>query len=670
MNDTKNISERIETLIKRINRYDQAYYVEGRPIISDAEYDRLYAELQALERAHPDLRRPDSPTHRVGAAPITAFNTVTHVERMMSLDNTYSESDLLAFIQRTSQILESTPCTYTLEPKIDGIAISLRYENGILTQAATRGDGIQGDDVTHNIRTIRSLPLALPIQIPLIEIRGEVYLSRQAFAQLNEERLSAEAPPFANARNAASGTLKLLDSREVARRNLSILCYGIGAYTALSVDTQLQWLDLLKEWGIPTPSPVYHAQDPQALIQHLHTLDSIRHTLPYDTDGAVIKVNEWPLQKILGHTSKSPRWAIAYKYAAEQARTLLQTVTFQVGRTGVITPVAELETVELSGTRVSRATLHNFDEIQRKDIRLHDTVIVEKAGEIIPAVVGIVLDARTGKETPITPPTHCPSCHTALQWEGIALKCPNTLQCPAQIIRRVVHFASRQGMNIEGLGESLVELLVKHKLIHNPADLYTLTEEDLLKLPRIAEKSAKNLLKAIAESKTRPLQHLIYALGIPHIGITAANTLAQHFSSLQTLSQVTIAQLTPIHEIGEIMAKSITDYFSTPHHQALIARLIEAGINTESSHTASSFPPILKDQTWVITGRLSHSRDHTADLLRALGAKVTSSVTRKTTAVLVGEDPGSKLASAQALQIPIYDEKSWASLLAQHQIPW
>jgi DNA ligase (NAD+) len=589
---------------------------------------------------------------------------------MMSLDNTYSEDELLNFIHRTQTLLESTPCTYTLEPKIDGIAISLRYEHGILTQAATRGDGIQGEDVTHNIRTIRTLPLTIPTQLPLIEIRGEVYFTSEAFNRINEERISAEETPFANPRNAASGTLKLLDSREVARRQLSILCYGIGAHSPLPIQTQLEWFQLLAQWHIPTPSPIYHAQDPQTLIRHLHTLDAIRHTLPYETDGAVIKVNEWPLQKTLGHTSKSPRWAIAYKFATAQARTPLQSVTFQVGRTGIITPVAELQTVELSGTRVSRATLHNFDEIHRKDIRIYDTVIVEKAGEIIPAVVGVVLDARIGNERPITPPTHCPSCSTPLQWEGIFLKCPNTHQCPAQISRRILHFASRQAMNIEGLGESLVDLLVHHRLIHDPSDLYTLTEAKLLTLPRIAEKSAKNLLQAIEQSKTRPLHHLIHALGIPHIGITAAKILAQHFSTLQALTQVTTEQLTPIHEIGTIMAQSITDYFANPHHQALISRLIQAGINTRSTHSTPAYPQILQGQTWIITGRLRHSRDHTADLLRSLGAKVTSSVTRKTTAVLAGEAPGSKLITAKNLQIPIYDEASWAALLTQHQIPW
>jgi DNA ligase (NAD+) len=669
MNDTK-IAERIDTLIKRINRYDQAYYNEGYSLIPDAEYDALYAELRSLENTHPHLRRPDSPTQRIGATPLTDFNTVTHAEPMLSLDNTYSETDLLAFLQRTTLALESTPCTYTLEPKIDGVAVSLRYQYGILTLAATRGDGIQGDDVTQNIRTIRSLPLTIPTQAPLIEIRGEVYFTRQAFAQINEERLSAEAPPFANARNAASGTLKLLDSREVARRRISILCYGIGAHTDIPIQTQLEWIQLLKQWHLPTPSPIYHAQDPSTLIQHLRSLNTIRHTLPYDTDGAVIKVNEWPLQKILGNTSKAPRWAIAYKFAPEQARTTLQSVSFQVGRTGVITPVAELQTVELSGTRVSRATLHNFDEIHRKDIRIHDTVIIEKAGEIIPAVVGVVLDNRTGKEQSITPPTHCPSCHTPLQSEGIALKCPNALHCPAQITRRILHYASRKAMNIEGLGESLVELLVNHHLIRDPADLYSLTKESLLALPRIAEKSAQNLLQSIAQSKSRPLHQLIYALGIPHIGTTAAKTLAQHFPSIQSLSQVTIHQLTPIHEIGEIMAKSITDYFASPHHQSLIARLIQAGVNTQSNQPPSSFPPILKGQSWVITGRLSHTRDHTADLLRALGAKVTSTVTRKTTALLAGEDPGSKLTTARSLNVPIYDEASWASLLAKHGIPW
>ncbi|MCS7063349.1 MAG: NAD-dependent DNA ligase LigA [Methylacidiphilales bacterium] len=661
--------QRIHTLTDRLTRYDIAYYNEGRPLISDTEYDNLYAELVQLEKSFPHLRLPHSPTLRVGAPPQESFRTIPHTYPMLSLDNTYSEAELRAFIHRTLTSLETSHCTFTLEPKIDGVAISLRYERGILTLALTRGDGLRGDDVTANIRTIRTLPLTIPTDAPLLEIRGEIYFTREAFMRINEERLASDEPPFANARNAAAGTLKLLDSREVARRRLSILCYGIAIPSPhIPAQSQLEWLHLLQSWHIPTPSPVLHAADPDTLIRHLHYLDKIRPTLPYDTDGAVIKVNEWPLQTTLGHTAKSPRWAIAYKFAPKQAHTRLRTVTFQVGRTGTITPVAELEPVELSGTRVTRATLHNFDEIRRKDIRIHDLVTVEKAGEIIPAVVGVQIDLRQGNEIPITPPTHCPSCSTSLQWDGIALKCPNTHHCPAQIIRRIVHFASRQAMNIEGLGEAVVELLVHHKLTRSPADLYTLTTQQLLTLPRFAEKSAQNLLQAIEKSKHRPLPNLIFALGIPHVGLTAAHTLAQHFPSLQALSHATRDRLLAIHEIGDTMAQSILDYFADPHHQNLIAQLHQAGITPKT--TPHTYPPLLNGQTWVITGTLRHSRDHTADLLRALGATVANSVTKKTTHLLVGQNPGSKLAQAQKLGLTIIDETSWTALLSQHQIPW
>ncbi len=460
-------------LVEQIRQLDRAYYEEAQPLVSDQEYDRLYRELLDLETSHPELRTSDSPSQRVGGAPLPYFISVAHSIPMQSLDNTYSAAELEAFVDRIQKALEGEKLGFVIEPKIDGVAVSIRYEKGKLVQGLTRGDGQKGDDITENLRTIRKLPLEIKNRAPVLEVRGEVYYPRAAFDKLNRQREAAGEPTFANPRNAAAGTLKQLDSKLVAKRPLSIVLYGPGELVGVECATQQEWLDLIARAGLPVPEKTWFCSTKSELLSAVEELDVARKKFSYATDGAVVKLNEWRLRNALGATSKAPRWAIAYKYSAEKAVTTLEGVTFQVGRTGVITPVAELKPVLLAGSTVARATLHNFEEIKRKDIRLGDHVTIEKAGEVIPAVLGAVLEARTGEEKAIEPPSHCPACQTELVWDGIFLRCPNP-SCPAQTQRRIQHFAQRGAMDIDGMGESLVEQLVEAELAKDPADLYQL----------------------------------------------------------------------------------------------------------------------------------------------------------------------------------------------------
>ena len=655
-------SKRHQELAEEIRRLDRAYYVEAQSLVSDQEYDRLYRELLDLEMAHPELQTADSPSQRVGGAPLPHFTSVAHALPMQSLDNTYSPADLEAFVDRIQKALEGEKLGFVIEPKIDGVAVSVRYEKGKFVQGLTRGDGQKGDDITANLRTIRNLPLEIKSTAPVLEVRGEVYYPRAAFDKLNKQREAAGEALFANPRNTAAGTLKQLDSRLVAKRPLSIVLYGPGELHGVECATQREWLDLIKKAGLPGPERTWFCRTKSDLLSAVEELDTARRKFAYETDGAVIKLDEWRLRNALGTTSKAPRWAIAYKYSAEKAVTTLEGVTFQIGRTGVITPVAELKPVLLAGTTVSRATLHNFEEIKRKDIRLGDHVTIEKAGEIIPAVLGAVLEARTKKVKVIEPPEECPACGTKPAWDGIFLRCPNP-SCPAQTQRKIQHFAQRGAMDIDGMGEALVEQLVAANIAKDPADLYDLKLEQLSGLERMAEKSAQNVLDGIEASKKADLWRLIFGLGILHVGVGAARALASHFGTLDKLEAATEEELLHIHDIGEVVAKSIVTWFGSKENQTLLQRLRTAGVNTTAQQAATrSGGTKLAGKTFVLTGTLGVPRETIAERIRLAGGKVSGSVSKKTDYVVAGENAGSKLADAERLGVKILNEKEFEVL--------
>lgn len=651
-------------LVEQIRKLDRAYYEEAQPLVSDQEYDRLYRELLDLEAAHPELPTADSPSQRVGGAPLPHFTSVAHAIPMQSLDNTYSATELEAFVDRIQKALEGEKLGFVIEPKIDGVAVSVRYEKGKFTQGLTRGDGQMGDDITANLRTIRQLPLKIENHAPVLEVRGEVYYPSAAFDKLNRQREAAGEATFANPRNAAAGTLKQLDSKLVAKRPLSIVLYGPGELRGVECATQVEWLKLIKDAGLPVPEKFWTAETKAELLAAVEELDLARKNFSYATDGAVVKLNAWRLRNALGATSKAPRWAIAYKYSAEKAVTTLEGVAFQVGRTGVITPVAELKPVLLAGSTVARATLHNFEEIKRKDIRIGDHVTVEKAGEVIPAVLGAVVEARTGQERAIEPPKQCPACATELGWDGIFLRCPNP-SCPAQTQRRIQHFAQRGAMDIDGMGESLVEQLVEAKLAKDPADLYQLTLEPLSGLERMAEKSARNVLDGIEASKKADLWRLIFGLGILHVGAGAARALAGHFGSLEAIEKATEEELCQVRDIGEVVAKSIVHWFAQEENRVLLRRLREAGVNTKAHQTAARAGGVngkLAGKTFVLTGTLSEPREDIKERIIAAGGKVSSSVSKKTDYVVAGENAGSKLEDAQRLGVKVLNERELAEL--------
>jgi DNA ligase (NAD+) len=656
-------AKRHRALAEEIRRHDRAYYEEAAPTIPDLEYDKLYRELLDLEAAHPELATADSPSRRVGGAPLPHFTTVAHAQPMQSLDNTYSATELEEFVDRVQRTLEGQELSFVVEPKVDGVAVSLRYERGKFVQGLTRGDGQRGDDITANLRTIRTLPLELATRAEVLEVRGEVYYPRVAFDKLNRQRDAAGEAAFANPRNAAAGTLKQLDSRLVAKRPLAIVLYGPGELRGVECGTQSEFLKLVKKLGLPGPEKTWFCRDKKALLDAVEKLDTARRGFAYATDGAVVKLDSWRLRAALGATSKAPRWAIAYKYSAEKAVTTLEGVTFQVGRTGAITPVAELKPVLLAGTVVKRATLHNFEEIKRKDIRLGDHVTIEKAGEIIPAVLGAVLEARTGAEKEIEPPTKCPACEHQLAWDGIFLRCPNRA-CPAQTQRKLGHFAARGAMDLDGMGESLIEQLVEADLVKDPADFYALTLEQLAGLERMAEKSAQNVLAGIETSKKQDFWRLIFGLGILHVGAGGARALASHFGTLDRLAAAGAEELQAVRDVGEVMAESVVTWFGSEENRALLARLRQAGVNLKAEQAAARAGGTpLAGQTFVLTGTLSEPRDVVADRIRAAGGKVASSVSRKTSYLVAGEHAGSKLEDAQRLGVAVLDEAGLAKLL-------
>ena len=659
-------ARRVGQLRRQIDEHNRRYYEEAAPTISDREYDKLFRELSDLEKDFPQLATADSPTQRVGGKPLKAFAQITHRVPMLSLDNTYSEEEVKDFYRRMERLLPDQQIPVVIEPKADGVAVSLLYEKGQLRYAATRGDGTVGDDITQNIATIREVPKRLKGNAPdILEVRGEAYLDKGGFTKLNAERSKAGLPEFANPRNAAAGSLKQLDPAIAAQRPLGVIFYGTGAIEGVALDKHSELFALLKKLGLPGTERWWRADSVEGILSAIHELDRVRHDFPYQTDGAVIKVDSFAQREILGFTAKSPRWAIAFKYEAERVETRLHDILIQVGRTGTLTPVAALEPVTVSGSRVARATLHNEEEIERKDVRIGDVVIVEKAGEVIPAVVGVRTDLRTGDEKKFRMPKKCPECGSqVVKDEGqVAVRCVNS-QCPAQLRRRIEHFASRGAMDIEGLGEAMVGQLVEHKLLRDVSDIYALNGETLSKLERMGEKSVSNLLEAIERSKARPLWRLLFGLGLLHVGVSASRALADHFPNLDAIMKSSVEELQRIPDVGEVVGQSIQNFFLQPANLETIEKLRRAGLQFKAEgKTRENRAPGFKGTTWVITGTLSQSRDEIAELILARGGKVSGSVSKKTSFLLAGEEAGSKLGKAKKLGIPIVDETRFRTML-------
>lgn len=714
--DQKEAAKKIAELRDELRKHDRLYYEEATPIISDREYDRLYKELTDLEMQFPDLVTPDSPTKRVGGKPLQAFEQIAHLIPMLSLDNTYSEAEVKNFYARIQRLLPDERIPAVIEPKVDGVAVSLVYEHGTLRQAATRGDGNVGDNITQNIRTIRSVPDRLRSGAPkLLEVRGEVYMDRKGFEKLNEERKREGLPLFANPRNAAAGSLKQLDPAIVAKRPLGLVVYGTGATEGLNVDRHSYIFPLLKKLGLPATERWWVADSVEQILHAIHELDGIRHNFAYQTDGAVVKVDSFAQRERLGFTAKSPRWAIAYKYAAERVETRLNDIIIQVGRTGILTPVAVLEPVLVSGSTVGRATLHNEDEIKRKDIRIGDTVVIEKAGEVIPAVVEVVKSKRPRDSRPFDFSKHihgkCPVCGGPVRRdpEFVAWRCEN-LHCPAQTTRRVEFFAARGALDIESIGGIVADKLVEDELAREPLDLFELKADQLAKLnlgteeaPRVfGEKNATKAVNAIERAKTLPLSRWLYALAIPDVGKTTATQLARFHQTIgdvaespllrdvmayheseqkderdkiaQHLIETGFAERSKskagknaiVTEVGPVVAKSVLDFFASASGKKILKRMKELGIHPESEKVsakqAAELP--LAGKTFVLTGTLpSMTREEATERIEALGGHVTGSVSKKTDYVLAGAEPGSKFDKAKELGVKIIDETAFRKML-------
>ena len=663
------VLNRMRELAEQIEEHNYRYYVLDKPVISDYEFDKLLEELQKLEKQYPDLVLPDSPTQRVGGTITKIFPTVKHKYPMLSLSNTYSIEELYDFDRRVKELLDlsmSEKVEYVCELKIDGLSISLIYENGYLIRAVTRGDGIQGDEVTANVKTIRSIPLKLKGHyLPNIEVRGEIFMPIKVFEKLNQEREEIGDEPFANPRNAASGTMKLQDSSEVAKRKLDAFLYYLIADN-LPYQTHWECLKHLKEWGFKVNENAELCKGIEEVKRFIDKWEEKRWELPYETDGVVVKVNDLQYQKTLGNTAKSPRWAVAFKYKPEQAITQLKSICYQVGRTGVVTPVANLEPVLLAGTKVKRASLHNADIIEKLDLHEHDFVIIEKGGEIIPKIVAVDTSKRPAHSKKVHFITHCPECGTKLirNEDEAAYYCPNQFGCRPQIIGKIVHFVSRKAMDIQSLGEETIELLYDNHLIKNVADLYELKEEQIIPLERMGEKSAHNIITGIQESKKRPFERVLFALGIRHVGETLAKKIARAARSIDHLQKMSIEELTQIEDVGETIAHSIKEYLFKPQNQEIIKRLKQHGLQFEMEgdfHQSDK----LKGLTIVISGTFKRwSRDELKELIERNGGKNTSSVSKKTSYLLAGEDPGpEKIKKARELAVKIIDEDTFAKMI-------
>jgi DNA ligase (NAD+) len=656
------ISDRAAQLRDLINRNNFLYYSADDPEITDAEYDRLLAELKQLETNYPELVTPDSPTQRVGAAPLDKFTQVTHAMPMLSLDNVFDEAELTAFNQRVLDRLNTDAViTYAAEPKLDGLAISIRYENGLLMQAATRGDGAVGEDVTENVRTIRNIPLKLHGKnVPqVVEIRGEIYMPKAGFEKLNQQRLANNEKLFVNPRNAAAGSLRQLDSSVTASRPLSLFCYGLGEIQGMDRPaSHTEAMQIIKQWGGAVCPDTKQLQGVEECLDYLHQLGERRTSLPYDIDGVVFKVDDSRLQERLGFVSRAPRWAIAYKFPAQEESTQVLDIEVQVGRTGALTPVARLQPVFVGGVTVSNATLHNEDEVRRKDVRIGDTVIIRRAGDVIPEVVQVVKDKRPATAAEFVMPTNCPVCGAEVERiEGEAVaRCSGGLFCGAQRKEAIKHFASRKALDIDGLGDKLVEQLVDAELIKDPADLFYLNKEQFSALERMGEKSAENLVNALEQAKNTRFARFLYALGIREVGEATARSLALHFVELDKLTKANEDELIEIEDVGPVVAHHIYTFFQQTHNLDVIQRLLEAGVNWPEEKPVYANSE-LAGKTIVLTGTLENlSRSEAKEKLLALGAKVAGSVSAKTDYVVAGRDAGSKLNKAQSLGIDVVDE--------------
>lgn len=658
-----NIQSRVNELHDLLNQYGYEYYVQDNPSVPDSEYDKLLRELIDIEEAHPEFKSPDSPTVRVGGEVQSSFEKVNHDTPMLSLGNAFNEQELRRFDQRIREQVGSVE--YMCELKIDGLAVSLKYVEGRFVQGLTRGDGTTGEDITENLRTIHAIPLK--INEPLsFEVRGEAYMPRSSFIRLNEEKEKNEEQPFANPRNAAAGSLRQLDPKLAAKRKLSVFLYSVNDFTDFDATTQSGALDELDRLGFKTNHERMRVGDIEGVLEYIEKWTKQREQLSYDIDGIVIKVNDIEQQDEMGYTQKSPRWAIAYKFPAEEVVTTLQDIELSIGRTGVVTPTAILDPVRVAGTTVSRASLHNEDLIHERDIRIGDSVVVKKAGDIIPEVVKSITKRRTEGTLPYSMPTHCPSCdHELVRIEGeVALRCINP-KCQAQLVEGLIHFVSRQAMNIDGLGTKIIQQLYHHNVIKDVADIFYLTEDDLLPLERMGSKKVENLLKAIEDAKANSLEHLLFGLGIRHLGVKASQVLAEKYETMDRLLQVTEEELISIHDIGDKLAQSVVTYLENEDIKALIEKLKYKNVNMVYNGIKTSDiegHPDFKDKTIVLTGKLQQlTRKEASAWLELQGAKVTSSVTKKTDLVIAGEDAGSKLTKAEKFGTEIWTEEQFVA---------
>ena len=662
------IQQRIEELKEQLNRWSHEYYVEDKPTATDAEYDKAYHELVALEAEHPEFVTPDSPTQRVGGEVLDQFQKVTHTNPMLSLSNAFSKEDLEEFDARLRK-LTNRAIEYVCELKIDGLSIALTYQNGQLVLGATRGDGTTGEDVTGNVRTIKSVPLSLK-EPWNIEVRGECYMPKKAFVALNQSREEEGLEVFANPRNAAAGSLRQLDPKIAAKRNLSVFLYNSPSVEELGVSTQEELLEKMAEIGFVTNPERLKCQTIDEVWNYIETIAAKRPDLPYEIDGMVIKVNDFGAQEEIGYTVKAPRWAIAYKFPAEEAQTIVRDIEWTVGRTGVVTPTAVMDPVQLAGTTVRRASLHNIDLIKERDIRLEDTVVIHKAGDIIPEVTRVILEKRPATSQPYEFPTTCPVCHAKLEHleEEVAIRCLNP-KCSAQLTEGLSHFVSRNAMNMSGIGPRVIKQLFEEGLVMDVADLYKLTLDQLLALDKVQQKSAENILEAVEKSKENSLERLLTGLGIRHVGTKAAKELAQHFKTMTALKEASIEQLLEIDGLGDIIAYSVKTYFEQPSVQELIQELQDSGVNmtylgvTKDDSAASGH--VLSGKTVVLTGTLEQlTRQDAKEKLESLGAKVTGSVSKKTDVVIAGHSAGSKLTKANDLGIEVWSEQQFLDSLA------
>ncbi|AWI51884.1 DNA ligase [Actinobacillus porcitonsillarum] len=670
--DTTTPLSEIETLRNKLREYEYHYHVLDNPLVPDAEYDRLMNELKNLEWQHPELITPDSPTQRVGAKPLDGFSQVTHELPMLSLDNAFSDEDLDGFLRRMESYISVAPSSlaFCCEPKLDGLAVSILYVNGVLTQAATRGDGTTGEDITANIRTIRNIPLKLKTDNPplRLEVRGEVFMPQKGFEALNQKALEKGEKTFANPRNAAAGSLRQLDPKITAQRPLMLNAYSIGIYDSDDElpSTHFERLQWLKSLGIPVNNEIRLEKGRENLLKFYADIQTKRPTLGYDIDGTVLKVNDIALQEQLGFISRSPRWAIAYKFPAQEEMTVLNDVEFQVGRTGAITPVAKLEPVFVAGVTVSNATLHNGDEIERLGIAIGDTVIIRRAGDVIPQIIGIVAERRPENAKKITFPTACPICGSAVvRVEGEAVaRCTGGLFCEAQRKEALKHFVSRKAMDIDGVGEKLIEQLMERELVHTPADLFKLDQVILMRLERMGEKSAQNALNSIEKAKNTTLPRFLFALGIRDVGEATALNLANHFGSLDAIRAATFEQLQEVQDVGEVVANRIVRFWQEPHNVEVVEDLIQQGVIWQNIEQVEIADNPLKDKNVVLTGTLSVlTRDQAKALLQGLGCKVSGSVSSKTDYLIAGEKAGSKLAKAQELGVKVLSEQEFLAIV-------